>query len=360
MTQQVMQKFLSISIVLLMFIPLSSAQVYSSGCHPDFRDQIGKTASEVDFDSMCDVYIECLSTDSRDCILSAFEVAFLPCNGVDACENEAILYSATIDLFNHPNLVYGLSFDTLPIEEVVDALEYISAGEYEDALGSYNSIPYDYGHPMIPLNKGYIYTLMGDTENAIEQYNIASQSINDPIIYFARAREYARSDMNQALIDINIFYDLVSQANVPDLQDMLTPMISELTLDSAYEREDWLWYPIQVATDGPGGLDIVDISDESPTEISLYQIDDDTLLLDNVPLPQTYHLVPTIIRLSLDSNNQYKMRGFFFQQHGESSQTLTLQFDDRNHYEGKLVLVGFESLKETRFILAPADQPDPR
>lgn len=214
---------------------------------------------------------------------------------------------------------------------------------------------------MIPLSIGYVYSLLGESEQAIQQYNIASQSINDPITYFARAREYARSDMNRAVIDINIFFDLVSQADVPELQAMLTPIIDELSLASIYEKENWLWYSTQVVYDGPGGQDIVDISADPPIEIGFYRIDDETLVLENVPLSPTYHLVPTIIRLPLDSDNQYKMRGFFFQQHEETPQTLSLQFDDdNNRYEGQLELIGFESLSKTHFILVPADQPDPR
>lgn len=152
MKQKLILKVLIVGLVISLsvtFIPIVVAQVYSSGCHPDFRNRISATTSEIDFDAMCDVYVQCLSTNSLDCILPAFEVVFLRCDGVDACENEAILYSATIDLLNHPNLTYGLSFETLPIDDVVGALNFIQTEDYELALDSYNGIttrlwtPYD-------------------------------------------------------------------------------------------------------------------------------------------------------------------------------------------------------------------------
>jgi len=348
-------------VVLILFIPLASSQIESSGCHPNFRGRIDATASYIDFDTMCDVYIGCINGDNIDCILPAFEVAFLSCDGIDVCENEAILYSATIDLFNHPHLNYGMSFDLLPIDEVIKGLTFIRDGEYEKARRSYTSITADYGHPMISLSLGHIYSLMGDSENTIKQYNSASQSINDPITYLARAREYARTDVNHALLDINIFYDLVSQANVPDLKAMLVPIMDELTLSSIYEKQDWLWYPTQIYVDGYDGLAVTDLSEEVPTEIALYKIDEETIILTHVPFQFGGFLSPTIVRLRLNKNGEYRMRGLFFQQSGEDPMTLTLQFDElNNRYEGQLQLIYFTELVETHFILALVDQPDPR
>ena len=178
-----------------MFIPPASAQVESSGCHPDFRDRIGETASQIDFDAMCDAYIECLSTDNLDCILPVFEVAFFLCEGVDACENEATLYSATIDLFNHPDLAYELTFDNLPIDTTIDALEAIHNEDYESALSIYEHIAVEYQHPMINVSIGYVYAQMGKYELAIESYKKAlSQSINEPITYYAITRAYSDSN----------------------------------------------------------------------------------------------------------------------------------------------------------------------
>ena len=361
MIQKMMLRILSIGLLVAMLIPLSSAQVESSGCYPDFRSRIGATATYINFDAMCDVYVECLSGNSIDCILPAFEVAFVPCEGIDACENEAILYAATIDLFNHPYLNYGISFDLLPIDEVIEGLTFIRDRDYEKARRSYTSITADYGHPMITLSMGHSYSLMGDAEKAIRQYTGAAESLNEPITYWARAREYARLDVNLARLDLNSWFDLVSQADVPELQAIFAPIVDELSLDSIYQKEEWLWYSTEIYVDGYDGLEVTDLSAELPTEIVLYHVDDESIVLENVPFTFGNFLSPTIVKLELNKKGEYRLWGIFFQQSAEDPITLTLEYDDlNNHYMGYLQVIYFTELRETHFILAPADQPDPR
>lgn len=340
------------------FVPVAVAQVYGSACSADFADQIAGTTTMIDYSAMCETYMECMNEGGNGCILSTLDTTFAECDE-EGCDFEILLYLMVVDMFNHPDLAYGMMVEDLPIDRVVEGLELLHSEDYEGARKMFENMSEGYPHPMVSTMIGYLYSLQDESELAIENYDEAlAMSLNEPMTYVLRGGEYERLSNPEAVIDVNVFFDLLEQSDAPLLIAEFGEFMGDYEIRSTYDAEDWMWYPVRMTSVTAGGDVVTDLTDEDPSAITLYAIDDNRLLLEGLPVTSEYMLIPTIVTLTSEDGVVYSLDGHFFQE--DADMLLSITTTDAERSTGELTMTVFEGQSTTEFILVPAERPDPR
>lgn len=344
--------------LLVSFVPVAMAQVYGSACSGDFADKIAETTTMIDYSAMCETYMECVDEGGRGCVLSTLDTTFAECDA-EGCDFEILLYLMVVDLFNHPDLAYGMMVEDLPIDRVVEGLELLQSEDFEEARKIFENMSEGYPHPMVATMIGYLYSLQGESELAIEHYDQAlAMSLNEPMTYVLRGGEFEREGNPEAVIDVNVFFDLLEQSDAPLLIAEFGEFMGDYEIGSTYDAEAWMWYPVRMTSVTAGGDVVTDLTDEDPSAITLYTVDEHRLLLEGLPVTSEYMLIPTIVTLTSEDGVVYGLDGHFFQE--DATMILSITTTDAERSTGSLTMTVFEGQSTTEFILVPAERPDPR
>lgn len=337
-----------------------------NGCDPRIAQSIEDASERFDYGSACETYLECIS--SRDdflfCQLEVADELLAVCDVDDyVCQIEALSHVGAIGIFGHP---YGAGYGWQPpdvlISDFPDSFTEFSAGDYVPMLTLLERLETDdyYFHPMVHYLHALTFEMVNMPDEALAQY----RTILDVIHYHSLAR------FTRGLLLGELGRATEASFESAWLEDFLTALAPELLstvdlLTTRYPLDEtplstWMKYPVYTYGASPGGALTLDVTQDSPTPVRIGIYEDlNTIVATDVTglryrgftgdIPNTYALRRT-------ETNTYN---YLFPVIAGNVDSLELELRDGLIF-GEELAYGGESSLQDYFIIAPADQPDPR
>ncbi len=358
-----------ICMVIIMVMPKpiaaqNASEGWTTGCDSQAQPAIAAT-TKLDYGAACKTYTACSADGGTDgiCQMRAFMILHDGCRE-EHCETEAALYAASITIFSDLYYVVmwkGEEVKTQLTTAVIQALKSFQAGDYDQSVKSFLSVPSDiYLHPMIPLSAGLVYEAVGKSDKALAHYNWAVQtSYLQPLSYYVRGKALAATQLHdhESAID----FSLLAQYTVDDkdLVSLVKPLIKAHPFPSAL-FEKWTTYPVVTKALWGGG--VYDESQADSRPVMIAKLDGGKkLAVQNLSqlLNQLYRYLPKTLVLNQLEDQTYGFNVSYMDDYGTWGGYIKVDLAS-NPVQVTEEDYQFESGLTTAFLASPANKPDPR
>jgi len=364
-----MSRLLWMCIVILLALPkpiAAQSEGWATGCGSQAEPMIAAT-TQLNYGEACTAYETCTDAGGSIGVCQMRGFIILQAGCTDAhCETEAALYAATMTVFSDLSYFVMWRGEEVQLQvtaAVMQGLESFQAGGYEAAADAFNAVSTDdYLHPMLPLSAGLAYEAAGETDEALAQYNAAIQtSYFQPLSYYLRGNVLA--DIGSHAEEAAIDFSLLAQYTADDEQasSFVKAFVEEHPIDSDF-FEAWAAYPVISRSLGVGGEWLNDESQAESRTLMLARFDGDKkLAAQNLSqlLTQQYNYFPETLVLDQRETDVYRFRVSYVDDYGTWGGSITVDLS-QNPVQVTEDDLQFESNSNTAFVIAPANEPDPR
>jgi len=336
---------------------------WEDGCDPRAAGDIASTTDVLDYNAACEVYRTCDPTGQGDalCQMQAFEVLLNQCAAGDSlCIDAALLYAAAILAYDMP---FGESVDWIPPQTVIDgvpqALTAFMQEDFSAALAAYELTTLEdfFGDSMLPLSRAIVQARLGETDAALQSFEAAlSYTFGQPLVHYARAQVYgALGRTDEASFDAAALNAL----RTPEIASVVDPLVAQYPLDQTVMQE-WLVYPIESIGYGVAGTFHADrtLEPAQPAQIGYYP-DLNVLVLIGVSRFINATSEDVQILQILQATPDSDVFALEYPTYWDNGGNIRLTMGD-GIFIGNERIQYFEGAANWRFMVAPADAPNPR
>ncbi len=361
-----MRYFVVIFVLLLLaFSQAVLGQDADNPCQDMISSHLEVDLEPFDFVFSCESGFDCIDETYLACEFQLASKLLKVCEPDDLfCRNQALLKTAGVFISTKP---YGYNWpepgetEQILSENFSKVLSAFSAKDFEKALELLEDPALtDFQYPMVFYARGLTYEMLNKPTEAIESYRQVLEFVRHHILtHYTLGLLYGELGRDTEASFESAWVEDYLTAFAADLLPLVEPLTENYPLD-ATRITTWIKYPVMIYGVSPVRADYSDRTQitATPIRIGIYDELSGLLAIDvselHYPRSSGDVLDTYIFQKLSDQHYQY-----VFASWGSNPDTITLEFRDGLIFAEEYLFSG-ENHSKAQFILAPADQPDPR